>query len=490
MLRRAIVALLVLGGLLLGSGTVFAQEGAQPDTGMDAGKDAGSAATSAGGVEADASVVDEAIKDVPTNAPTYRGDLLYPRFSDDTPHEAFMRLAEDFLYTSEIGGNQFAGRVPLWPRGAVKVGPFQIFPYLTGSISWTDNVYESERDRSSWYWTAGGGFTGQASFAGGKGSVGFGLDYRYQDYLQQSDLNFSEWVASLHVGYAFPFGLWFKAGIKYENLTRPVGSDYVSFSPRKRFVPFIDMGLANALGNKINIDFGVRFDGTTFDKDAYETGNRNATTLWVKISYPFIKESSRVFLRYSYSFDSRNSNFQNNLNRGNELVGGIEGAIPIGQTEKLVGFLEVGYQNAEFADAYLVKSGIVTDDQSSNDTAVLRIRLRYRLGRMTSMDTSVVRDMTFSTRGNYQDRWYADYNLTFNLMRSLVLRGTALFEWTKASADNSTVTRFGFGVGARYFLTDNMDLFSDMNWNRRNTIRPGWDTSWFVWTLGVTLYLR
>lgn len=494
MLRRAIVALMVVAGLLFGSGMVLAEDSGKPAGDQDS---SGAAATTgargaatAEADETDSAVVDDAIRDVPTNAPTYRGDLLYPRFSDESPHEAFMRLAEDFLYMSEIGGYQGLGRVPLWPRGSIKAGPFRIFPYLVGSISWTDNAYEDERKASSWYWTAGGGFTGQANFAGGRGSVGFGLDYRYEDYLQQSDLSFSEWIASFHVGYVFPVGFWFKAGVKYEDLSRPVGSDYTGISPRQNFLPFVDFGFANAFGNKINIDFGIKYQNNNFDRDAYETGNVDATTVWVKVSYPFIKDTTRIYIRYSYSWDNRGSDFQNNLNNGNELVGGIEGAIPIGQTDKLLGFLELGYQNASFADAYVVQRGIVTDDDSENGTAVIRARLRYRMGPRTSMDASVVKDMTFSTLGNYQDRWYADYNATYNLARDLVLRGTALFEWTKASGDGTTVTRFGFGVGARYLLTENMDLFTDMNWNRRNTIRPGWDTDWFTATFGMTLYLQ
>jgi hypothetical protein len=35
-----------------------------------------------------------------------------------------------------------------------------------------------------------------------------------------------------------------------------------------------------------------------------------------------------------------------------------------------------------------------------------------------------------------------------------------------------------------------MDVFTDANWNRRNTAQADWDTSWFAWTFGVTLYLQ
>ncbi len=495
MLMRTIVALLVMAGLLLSSGTVFAQEElvqdpAQPGPGGPA-VGVNATETPAGTGSLDDGAVEAAIAEVPTNTPTYRGNLLYPRFQDESPHEAFMRLAEDFLYTSEIGGNDFAGRVPIWPRGAIKLGPFQIFPYLVGSISWTDSAYQDERKKSSWYWTAGGGFTGIASFSGGRGSIGFGLDYRYEDYLQESKLSFDEFVASLHVGYTFPFGLWFKAGLKYEDLTRPVGSDYTSVSPRTRFTPFLDFGFANAFGNKINIDMGVRYENTDFARDAYETGNHNTTTAWVKVSYPFIKESSRLYIRYEYVWESRrSSNFQNPLDSGHELVGGIEGGIPLTSTEKLVGFIEIGYQNASFGGPSFVTHNIVTDDDSNPGSGVLRARLRYRLGPKTSMDASVVKEMGFSTRGNYQDRWYADYNVTYNLAQRLVTRATAYLDWSKASGDNTTVTRFGFGVGARYLLTENFDLFTDVNWNRRNTLRVGWNTNWVIFTFGVTVYLR
>ena len=485
MLRRVIVALLVVAGLMVGSGTAYAEDPAAVGSAeMDAG------ATEAAVDDSSETVIDDAIRDVPSNAPSYRGDLLYPRWSGESPHEAFMRLAEDFLYSSEIGGHALPGHVPVWPRGVLKAGPFQIFPYLNGSLGWTNNVYKDERRRSSWFWNAGAGVAAKMGFANGAGSIGFGVDYNYTDYLQQDDQNFSEWVAGLNVGYAFPFGLWFKAGVKYEDLTRPVGSDYTDFSPRSNFTPFFSFGFANTFGHKINIDFGIEYQATDFERDAYETGNHQVTTLWVKVSYPFIKESCRIYLRYSYSFDDRNSRFQNQLDNGHELVGGIEGAIPIGQTDKLVGFLEFGYENADFSDAYVVQRGIVTDDSDSGGTGVVRARLRYRMGPRTSMDLSVQKDLAFSTMGNYQNRWYADYNLTYSVLRNLIVRGSTYFEWSKASVDDTTVTTFGFGLGARYPLNENMDVFTNADWNRRNTIRPGWNTTWLTCTLGVTLYLR
>ena len=50
--------------------------------------------------------------------------------------------------------------------------------------------------------------------------------------------------------------------------------------------------------------------------------------------------------------------------------------------------------------------------------------------------------------------------------------------------------RYGGGIGARYFLIENVDLDLSLDWDNRNTAQEGYDTTQFVGTFGVTIYFR
>jgi hypothetical protein len=296
-------------------------------------------------------------------------------------------------------------------------------------------------------------------------------------------------VGGVHVGFQTAMGFWFKTGIKYEHLEQPVGVEFNDRQERDQYYPFIDFGFANAFGNRLNIDFGFNYYNNDFADSAYETAQYQESMAYVKVSYPFVKDSSRLYLRYEYRWDNRDSSYQNDLEHGSTLVGGVEGAIPFTQSEKLIGFLEVGYSNGFWGGSEDVTHNIQTDDDDTAGSAVIRARLRYLAGPRTSVDLSARKGLDFSARGNYQDRWFADFNVTHNMLRGLVLRLGANFEHSDPS-QGRTITRFGFGLGARYLLTDNFDVFTDVSWTKRNTGREGWDTDWLVATLGITMYFK
>ena len=81
---------------------------------------------------------EEAIERVP--AYNYDESVLY---GSQTPPGMFLRLAEDYLISSEIGTRTIA-HIPLWPRGSFRLGPFQLFPYLTASYTWVDTNYDDD----------------------------------------------------------------------------------------------------------------------------------------------------------------------------------------------------------------------------------------------------------------------------------------------------------------------------------------------------------
>ena len=56
-----------------------------------------------------------------TQVPTYE-DSDFGVQEEERVTDLFFRIAEDYLYTSEIGARTI-GHVPLWPRGPLKLGP-------------------------------------------------------------------------------------------------------------------------------------------------------------------------------------------------------------------------------------------------------------------------------------------------------------------------------------------------------------------------------
>lgn len=434
---------------------------------------------------------DEAISKVPTYEE--REMIL-----DETPQESFLRLAEDTIFISEIGVNS-PGSVPLWPRGAFKAGPVLVFPYVVGKISWTNNVFLQERDRSSWFATEGAGFTAEYAFLGGDADIHFGADYIHRDYFNR-DLSYSEWVAGLGMGYRFPMGLWLRGGVKWEHLNDPVALEYRGKMERDQFYPYFDIGLKNAFGNKIDITFGVNSLRANFREDEFETSDRVDWEAFAKVSYPFFKETTRIYVKYDYVWSDRKAEVQNDLGNGQRLSFGMEGMIPFTRSERLLGFIQVGYRNDRYAGQRTIRLSPTatgtTDGDSNQGTVSVAAGLQYLLGANTSMFLKVLRDLQFSSRSNYQTLSRGDLTITHNCMRDLVSRFAAFIEHADPSRGGTVVgethsfTRYGFGLGTRYLVMENLDVDLALDWHRRITSQDGYAYHAFQGTLGATLYFR
>ena len=474
MWSRWFTGLLIMAFAVFGAGVSLAEDGANPEArgAADYGLDAGE--------------TDRPIDSEISRVATYE-DETDPLLVE-TPQDSFMRLAQDYLHVTEIGARSI-GTVPLWPRGQLKIGPILLFPYLTGHVSWTNNVFQESDSRSSWFLTAGAGFTGQYGFMQGRGSFTFGLDYVHKEYLQRDNLAYDELVGGVGLAYKFPRGLWIKGGVKWERLVDPIGVEFKGEVKRNQWYPYIDLGWDEVFGNKFNLQVGFDVTIVEFDKEEFDTADRDEYRAHAKISYPFMKSGARVYVVYSYTWDNRPSDYQNDLHSGHQISGGIEGDIPLVQSGRLTGYAEIGYRRNLYGGSKPIKPVVDTDDSDQGSTVTFGTGLRYQVSPKTSADLRAFRDIAFSARGNYQVKTRVDASVNQNVMRDLVARLAGYFEHAKPS-DGNTITRFGGGVGARYFLIDNVDLDLSLNWDNRNTAQEGYDTTQFVGSFGVTIYFR
>lgn len=441
-------------------------------------------------VQAEVPVEGSDTEDAITQVPTYE-DSDFGVQEEERVTDLFFRIAEDYLYTSEIGARTI-GHVPLWPRGPLKLGPVLIFPYVVGKLGWTSNVFDDESERSSWFMTVGGGLAGEYYFMGGRGSLTFGLDYRYKRFFDRHD-NFSEWTGGVGVGYKFPMGFWVRGGFKYERLVDPIEIQTKGELERDNIYPFIDIGWDEAFGNKINIEMGMDyFYADHADRD-FQTGDRRQWDFHVKVSYPFLKDQTRIYLRYDYLWDDRDSDKLNDLKNGHKVVGGLEGLFDLTQTGRLRGFIEMGVRSDVYSHSRVLNIGsdrIPTDDDEDESSFEVAVGLEYLLGVKTSVDFRYLRTIQFHTSSNYQHTNRLDLGVTHNITRCLVGRAAGFFEHSDPS-ETATITRFGAGVGLRWIFDDNIDFHTDFDWSRRNTARKDdIDGSVFTATIGATWYLR
>jgi hypothetical protein len=435
-----------------------------------------------------APAVDEEIRRVPT----YEESVLY---GAETPGGQYLRLAENYLYYSEIG-TRGIGHIPLWPRGALYVGRFEIFPYLTSSLSWSSNAYESEDGDSAVIWEVGGGITGQHQILSGRGAVTFGLDYRESFYSNDYG-DTSQWTGGVGLTYAFSPRLWASAGVKWEHLTDPVGIEYSDEVERDQVYPYIDVGLGDALGegSKIQLEAGLDYSDAEFAESDYETGDFGEWDFHVKASYPFYKETTRLYVRYDYLWSDRESERINDLSGGNRFAGGIEGMLPLTQTGRLEGYVEAGYRQDTYDGSRYYEDGsdvLETDRKSNAGTWVGALGIRYYAGPRTTVDLRLERTLAPSSRGNYQIVDRGDIWITRSVMRDLMARLGAYAEHSDPSAGPSVggydVFRWGVGIGTRYIVTDFLDVFGDCEYSSRNTDRSEDDAGEFRVTIGVDVY--
>jgi hypothetical protein len=440
------------------------------------------------GVGASGSDTEEAIEEVPT----YEDSTLSPFAApyEERVTDSFFRIAQDFLYTSEIGART-VGHVPLWPRGPLKLGPVLLFPYVTASLGWTSNVYQDEDEDSSWYASAGGGLAGEYIFLGGRGSVTFGADLTYRRYFTRDD-NATEWVTGIGIGYKFPRNWWIRAGVKWEHLSDPIRIEDKGELERDQIYPYLDIGVDEVFGNKINIEAGIDFRYANYEEREFKTSDRREWDFHLKVSYPFLKDQTRIYVRYDYTWADRRSRRINDQDGGHQLSAGVEGLFNVTKSGRLRGFIEFGYRRNMYDGPNSFGLGtdtIYTDDDDAHGILTVGAGLEYLMGAKTSVDLRYLRDLEFSASSNYQVIDRLDLGLTHNITRCLLGRLAGFFEHGDPS-EGSSFTRYGAGLGFRYVFDPNIDFHADVDWSRRNTSKVGYDHSVVTATLGATYYIR
>lgn len=468
--------------------------------------------------EAAATAREEAVKTVPAWKP-------YGSDDGESMEETFFRLAQDFVTTSEIGVRRL-GHVPIWPRGELKVGRMRIFPYIREGAEYESNYFNERvtgRDpaapangrKGSYVWTNTAGLMGDALFMNGRLRISASAEGNWDFRAERNQEDTFELDTQLGAAYTFPSGVWIRGGYAYEKRTDAVEVEQTGEFQRTNSRLFLYWGLNRDIlfGSKARFDMGVTVRNVDpKDDDALGSVDRTETEYYLKASYPFWKQTTRVFGRVTYRDDNREAS---TLNDG-EVYGfdaGIEGNFPImqGETRGLRGTMSVGFDHALYENDDFVDDGVrfQRDDDDRHTNVSLSMALQYVMSSRQSVDLRLIRTNQFSVRSNFQVTDRADLAYSHNITPRLVGRASAFVEHSNPSGEtpplapdvrfapddpnrirspNRNINRGGVGLGLRYRLTDWADLDASWDYTRRNERSENSYTNHRV-GLGVTLYM-
>jgi hypothetical protein len=436
----------------------------------------------------------------------------------ETLEETFFRLSRDFVTTTDESYRKL-GAVPIWPRGEIKIGGFRILPFLREGIEWQDNYYKApETNRlpgqhgrdSVWTHENEAGLFADTALMGGRLRISASVDSTWNvRYGGEAPPDTWDFDGQLGAAYRWPSGAWISGGLAYER--RHDAADLPAVSNdfgRSTSRAFLHWGLDRDIlfGSKIKWEFGVQTDNVIAQDKAYSDLDRTESTYYGKASYPFWKDTTRVFLLARYRKLIKDSSA---LNDGNVfgLNAGIEGAIPLRQGEYrgLRGQVSVGFDRGLY-DNQTFRSGsqtIVADDNRTATTLNVQAALQYVMSPKTSVDLRYIRTAEFSFRGNYQLTDRVELVASHNLSRQLTGRVDVFYEHDDPSgrSPNRTIpddalsqralsiNREGAGVGLRYAYNEWADLDLTLSVDNRNDHTTNSYKN-YTGELGVTFYLN
>ncbi|MCE9636416.1 MAG: hypothetical protein K8T90_11990 [Planctomycetes bacterium] len=449
---------------------------------------------------------DEAVKTMPT------WDAFGSSDTSSTS-ETMYRLSRDFLSTQEIGVRRL-GTVPIWPRGDLKFGPVRILPYVREGVEYVSNYYREHRtgdtgspnaNDAAWTHTNEAGANADMALAGGRlrlaASVDAEYDVRYDhgnedrgthtgSTLLRDDAKANSLELSAQVGasYRFPSGVYIRGGVSYEKRSDPIDVEITRQFKRTNRGSFLTFGLDRDIifGSKFRFEFGTAARHTYGREQGLDDMNRTEAGYYAKASYPFLKNTTRIFGRARYRQDERDSK---RINDGN-LWGfdvGMEGSIPLseGEYRGLRGQVSVGFDSALYESGQFTNgSAIVTRDENRRNTSLaVSAILQYMMSRKSSVDLRYLRTNQFTFHGNYQIVDRMDLTFTHNIGQNLTGRVGTFFEYADPSGrlrqqddtfsgdttgDYPATTRFGAGAGLRYRINEWLDADGQYDWERRN----------------------
>ena len=430
--------------------------------------------------------------------------------------ETFFRLAQDFVSTSEVGVQRL-GEVPIWPRGDVKFGPVRILPYLRQAAEYQSNLYLKGRTGESgdrregredaWTHINQAGLLAETALMGGRLRIAGSGDARWNVRYDSELPDTWELDSQLGASYRFPQGMWVRGGVAYERRDDPIDAGFTRDFDRSNVRTFLNAGMDKDVlfGSKLRFEFGMSVRDSIAHEKGLDDSDRTETQYYLKASYPFWKETTRIFGRARYRNDERESQ---RVNDG-DVMGfdvGLEGHIPLreGEYRGLRGQVSVGFDYAAYEDDTFASGSdvVVNDDDRRNGSLNVQAALQYLMSPRTTVDLRLLRANQFSFYGNYQIVDRADLTFTHNITPRLVGRVATFIEHTNPSGrfPNETrtpdvatssaphTTRGGVGVGLRYRVNEWMDVDWTYDYERRNSqIRPY--TNHRV-VLGLTFYLN
>jgi hypothetical protein len=436
----------------------------------------------------------------------------------ETLEETFFRLSRDFVTTTDMSYRRL-GAVPIWPRGEVKLGGFRVLPYVREGVEWQDNFYKApntgrapgEHGRDAvWTHENEAGLFADTALAGGRLRISSSLDSTWNvRYGQDAPKDTWDFNGQLGAAYRWPTGAWVKAGIGYERRhdaadLPAIADDFGRASTRTFFTFGFDRDIF--FGSKLKWEFGIQTDNVQATEDEFSDLDRTETTLYGKVSYPFLKETTRVFVLGRYRWENKNSEA---LNDGKVfgLNAGIEGSIPLreGEYRGLRGQVSVGFDRGLYDNESFVQGSqtIISDDNRRATNANFQAALQYVASPKTSVDLRYIRTMQFSFRGNYQLTDHVEIIASHNFSRRLTGRVDAFYEHVNPSGRTpnrtipddalsqraANINREGAGVGLRYAVNEWCDLDLTLSVeNRNDTKRNSYKN--YVGDLGVTFFLN
>ena len=446
--------------------------------------------------------------------------------------ETMYRLTREFQSTSDLGVRRL-GAVPIWPRGDLKIGNVRILPYLREGVEYQSNFYKKSltgangaenANESAWTHQNQVGILADMALAGGRLNLAASADViwnvRYDEgnpdrgrsangnLIDPEKPDTTEFTGEFAAAYRFPSGVYVRGGIAFEQRDDPIDADPSSTEfQRTNRRTFLTAGMDRDIifGSKFRFELGMNVRDTIGRTDGLDDLDRTETGFYLKASYPFWKNTTRIFGRARYRQDERESD---RINDGDVLGfdAGIEGSIPLreGEYKGLRGQVSIGFDSALYeSDTFGTgPTAVIRDDGRRNASLSASAILQYMMSRKTTIDLRFLRTNQFSFHGNYQivDRF--DLSVVHNISPSLAGRVATFFEYSDPSGllrqrpvaggpegpDYPSSTRFGVGTGLRYKLNDWLDADMNFEWERRNNRLTGFTN--YTASLGLTMYLN
>lgn len=435
----------------------------------------------------------------------------------ETVEDSFFRLARDFLSNYDNGFRRL-GSVPIWPRGEMKFGGFRIFPFLREAVEWEDNYYlqpatgPSEHDHGrqpQWTHVNEVGVIADTTLAGGRLNIGVGADSVWNVRYGDAPPDTWDFQGNLTARYTWPTGVWLEGGMTYDRRHDPadlpnLSNDY----GRSDRSAFLNLGFDRDIffGSKLKYEVGIESSNYQAQDAAYSDMNRTENTLHVRVSYPFLRDTTRIFVLGRYRLDNRNSDA---INDGKTfgLNVGLEGAIPLreGSYRSIRGEISVGFTDSLYDnDVYTRGSDRnVADDNRASTNLDVQAALQYVMSPRSTADLRYVHGTQFSFYGNYEVVDRIDLSFSHNFSRRLTGRISTYYEHTNPSgrsapqtippndySNNAPNTSLeGLGVGIRYAFNEWMDIDLSADVENRNDHTSGSYKN-YRGVLGVTFFLN